>query len=113
MPNQEDYCRLAACYNEATTRPLSCDDELPPPQYYHQSHSRYSSASKSRQREQAKMNLPTAVLSLVKPHKIISISTKMCEYFGFGEERHVSHILLETECLRDASSSCFLRAAAS
>ena len=39
------------------------------------------------------MNLPTAVLSLVKPHKIISISTKMCEYFGFGEEEIVGRSL--------------------
>jgi hypothetical protein len=29
--------------------------------------------------------MPTVVLSLVKPHKIISISTQMCDFFGFEE----------------------------
>jgi PAS domain S-box-containing protein len=86
MPSQEDDSTLAVYYNEAMPKPRACEHELPPPQPYHLlSHSR-SRASMRLQREPAKRSLPTVVVSLVKPHKILSTSKSMCDVLGFGAE---------------------------
>ena len=92
MSSQEDDCGLAVFYNEDMIKPLSCEVELPPPQYFHRNQS-HSSPSGSHQKEHAKTNLPTAVLSLVKPHKVLSISTEMCDFLGFGAEEMMGRSL--------------------
>jgi hypothetical protein len=70
-------------------RPLPCDEELPPPQYYHRSVSQ-STTSTSHEKESARNNIPTAILSLVKPHKILSISS---DFLGFGAEEMMGRSL--------------------
>jgi hypothetical protein len=92
LSSQEDECRLAVSYDEVMMRPLSYEDELPPPQYYHRSKS-HSSPSMTHQNPRAGKNLPTAILSLVKPHKILSISTEMCDFLGFGAEEMMGRSL--------------------
>ena len=92
IQHEEDFCGLSVYYNEAMPRLLTDDDELPPPQYYHLSQSQ-DSPSKPPQRVPAKMNLPTAVLSMVKPHKILSISTELCDFLGFGAEEMMGRSL--------------------
>jgi hypothetical protein len=82
--NQEDSCELAVPYNEAMTKPLSREDELPPPQYFNPSKYRCR-PSMAHQRGSSK-SLPTVVVSLVKPHKILTTSTATCELLGFGAE---------------------------
>jgi PAS domain S-box-containing protein len=92
IPSQEECCGLAVHYNEAQARPLTYDDELPPPQYY-QRPQPHSSPSEPQQRQNAKRNIPTAVLSLVKPHKVLSISKELCDFLGFEAEEMLGRSL--------------------
>jgi hypothetical protein len=93
MPSQEGDRTLAVYYNEAMPKPRSCEHELPPPQYYHLlSHSRSNSLI-SHQTEPAKRSLPTVVVSLVKPHKILTTSTATCDLLGFGAEEMMGRSL--------------------
>ena len=82
---QLEHGRIAVpCIEESN--PLCLDDELPPPKYYTRSN---DSGHDALDRSSEQQSLPTAVLSLIKPHKILSVSKEMCDITGFAADEMI------------------------
>jgi hypothetical protein len=77
---QVESCRIAIPYRE---QQHCIEDELPQPEYFIRSSSYMKNATELSVQMK---NLPTALLSLVKPHKILSISKEMCTIVDFAAD---------------------------
>ena len=81
FPSDED-CRISVPYLELEGSKLSLEDELPPPKYYRRS----TPCQNEVVTKKLAPKLPTLILSLVKPHKILAVSKEACDFLGYGEE---------------------------
>ena len=81
FPNNE-YCRISVPYLELEESKLSLEDELPPPKYYCRSKPCQTEVTIKK----PAVRLPTLILSLLKPHKILAVSKETCELMGYKED---------------------------